>query len=111
VKLTATSHHRIALRVIAATVTLDTALGLLFGAVDHIGAWNGLYFATTTASTVGYGDITPQGWAAHVVAILIMVTVVPLLAATFSLFTSGLTSTHVTDSEQRIKQHIEKHVK
>lgn len=36
-----------------------------------------------------------------------MVTVVPLFAATFSLFSSAITSGHIRDSEHRIKQHIE----
>jgi voltage-gated potassium channel len=102
------NNHRRALVTITAAVALDTALGLSFGAADHIGPANGLYFATTTATTVGYGDITPQGWLPHVLAVAIMVTVIPLFAATFSLLTSGLTAGHVTASEHRVKAHIER---
>lgn len=102
--------HKYALRVICATTSLDFVFGVAFGYSDHIGFWNGLYFATTTASTVGYGDIIPRGWLPHAISVAIMLTVIPLLGATFSLFTSGLTSTHVERSEKRIKEHLVKHV-
>jgi hypothetical protein len=97
-------HHRRALAVIAAAAVLDTLLGLAFAAADHLSVWNGLYFALTTATTVGYGDITAHGWAAHVLAALMMTTVIPLFASAFSLLTSGLTD--VAGAEERIKDHV-----
>jgi voltage-gated potassium channel len=99
--------HRAALVTIAAASVTDTGLGLAFGAADHIGPWRGLYFAVTTATTVGYGDLTAHGWAAHLLAVAMMLLVVPLFAAAFSLFTSGLTAAHVRSSEKRIKAHLE----
>lgn len=102
-------HHRHAMRVIFLAACLDVILGVMFAAAQGISAWDGLYFATTTATTVGYGDITPHGWLAHVIAVLIMITVLPLFAATFSLFTSGLasreTEVQVQAAEHRIRRH------
>jgi voltage-gated potassium channel len=100
-------HRRRAVTVLAAAALLDAVLGLVFAIADHVSVPDGLYFATTTATTVGYGDITPRGWGAHVLAVLMMLTVIPLFASAFSLLTSGLTSTHVAASEKRIKEHVE----
>lgn len=86
-------HHKRALAIISVAVVLDAALGVAFAAAEHVSVPDGLYFATTTATTVGYGDVVPHGWAAHLIAVTIMLTVIPLFAATFSLLTSGLTST------------------
>ena len=85
-------HHKRAVTVMSAAVVLDVILGLLFAAAQHVSSWLGLYFAVTTATTVGYGDISPHGWASHVIAVVMMLTVIPLFAATFSLVTTGLTS-------------------
>lgn len=85
-------HHKFALVTISSAALLDVILGILFGFADHIPVWDALYFATVTATTVGYGDITPRGWEAHLIAVLIMVTVIPLFGAAFSLFTSGLSA-------------------
>jgi hypothetical protein len=89
------SRHRTALATIGVAVVLDVVLGLLFSVSDHVPAWDGLYFSTVTATTVGYGDIIPHGWGPHVLAVLIMVTVIPLFGASFSLFTSGLSALRV----------------
>jgi len=97
-------HHRGALATIAAAALLDVGLGAWFGVADHIGVPDGLYFATTTATTVGYGDLAARGWLPHVLAVAMMITITPLFAATFSLFTSGLAD--VAGAEARIKKHV-----
>lgn len=104
-------HRRRALAVILAAVILDAALGLAFAVTDHVSAADGLYWATTTATTVGYGDITPHGWLPHLIAISVMITVIPLFASAFSLLTSGLTSVHVAASEKRVKAHLEQRLR
>ena len=101
-------HHRRAGRVLATAVTLDVALGVAFGLADHVGAWDGLYFATVTATTVGYGDVIPHGWGPHVLAVLIMCTVIPLFASVFSLVTTGLTADHVDVRHRELKRHVTK---
>jgi voltage-gated potassium channel len=88
-------HHRRAVIVLAVAAVLDTVLGTVFGISDGVGIASGIYFATATATTVGYGDITPHGWLPHVLAMLIMCTVIPLFASVFSLVTTGLTADHV----------------
>jgi voltage-gated potassium channel len=99
-------HQRRALATIAAAAILDVSLGVAFAVTDHVSAADGLYWATTTATTVGYGDIAPKGWLPHALAVAVMLTVIPLFAATFSLLTSGLTAGHVVGAEERIKRHV-----
>jgi hypothetical protein len=98
---------RRALVVLGLSLALDFVFGIWFAAVEHISAWNGLYFATTTASTVGYGDITPQGWRGHLLAVAIMLTVIPLFSAVFSLLTTALTTKHVDLRHAELKRHID----
>ena len=104
-------HHRRALVTITAAAMLDVGLGAWFGIADHIGIPDGLFFATTTATTVGYGDLTARGWLPHVLAVAMMITIIPLFAATFSLFTTGLASKDIRGrlgaAEKRIKDHVE----
>jgi Ion channel len=101
------TRHRPALLTISAAAVLDILLGVAFGFADHVSTWDGLYFATTTGTTVGYGDITPKGWLPHLLAIALMVIAIPLFGASFSLFTAGLSAIHIRDSEDRIKAHVE----
>lgn len=99
--------HKRALITIAVAAGLDGVLGVVFARLEHLPWFTGIYWAVTTATTVGYGDVAPHTTSGRVVAIVVMVTVVPLFAATFSLFTSGLTSTHVQAAAEDIKDHVE----
>lgn len=102
---------RLALRVIAAAVALDCLSGVAFAYADHIPVPDGLWFATVTATTVGYGDIVPRGALAHLLAVAIMASVIPLFAAAFSLFTTGLTAAHVRAAEAGLKEHLEERLR
>jgi voltage-gated potassium channel len=99
-------HHRRALAVLSGAVLLDIAAGLAFGAADHVGTWDGLYWATTTATTVGYGDLVPHGWLPHALAVACMVTVIPLFASVFSLVTTGFTASHVDKRHDQMTNHV-----
>ena len=101
------SHHRIALLTIACTAILDVFLGLAYAAADHLSHGLGLYWAVQTATTTGYGDLPPRTVAAHWIAVLTMVTIIPLWTATFSLFTSGLVAIHVRQEGQQTRMHAE----
>lgn len=104
-------HNRLAYLTICMAVTLDIMFGLLFAFVEHISYWLGLYYAVVTATTVGYGDITPHTLWGHVIAVLTNMTVVPLFAATFSLFTARIASDtvhdHLLKREVVVLKHIE----
>lgn len=88
-------HHRRALKVIALAALLDAALGAVYAQAMRISTWNGLYYATGIATTSGNSPDVPHGWLPHAVTMLIMTTVIPLVAATFSLVTTGLTADHI----------------
>lgn len=103
-------HHRRAIIVLMVTIALDVILGATFGIVNHVGVALGMYFATVTATTVGYGDITPRGWLAHVITVLMMLTIVPLFASVFSFFTTGLTAKHVDVKTSEQTEHLKEHV-
>ena len=101
------SHHRLALLTILSALVLDAGAGLAYSAATpHLSWWHGLYCALANAVTLG-GDVSPaNGWG-YLINSIECITIVPLFAATFSLFTSGLTATHVRKSERRIKAHFE----
>ncbi|MDQ2873979.1 MAG: hypothetical protein M3Y33_03845 [Actinomycetota bacterium] len=99
------SHHRVALLTIAGAVLLDAACGVLYAAAERIPAARGLYCAVGNAVTEG-ACTAPVTTAGRWVDLIEFLLVVPLFAATFSLFTSGLTAGHVRRSEARIKDHF-----
>lgn len=105
-------NRRFAYLTILSAACLDLAAGIWFAAVEHVSVGNGLYWAVTTATTVGYGDVTPRHALGKVIAVLVMLTVIPLFAATFSLFTTLMTANHVsreTGNLRRRLDHIIKH--
>lgn len=57
----------------------------LFSLAEGLPYTSGLYWAVTTATTVGYGDVTPHNGAGRLIASLVMLTTIPLLAAAFAL--------------------------
>lgn len=107
--------RRGAIATVIGAAVLDVAGGLLFAWAEHIPVTSGLYWSVTTATTVGYGDINPSNPAGRVIAVMVMLTVIPLFGATFSLFTAGITTTrvreHVHDAEKRIKEHTEQRLR
>lgn len=66
--------------------------GVLFAVVDHTSIWTGLYWAVTTATTVGYGDVVPKNGAGRIVAVGEMLTAIPLFGAAFALFAAAVTA-------------------
>jgi voltage-gated potassium channel len=62
---------------------------LLFSLAENLPFTTGLYWAITTATTVGYGDVTPHNGIGRVVASGVMLTTIPLLASVFALATGG----------------------
>jgi len=76
-------HHVAALLCMAALSILVG--GALFSLSEHVSYGTAVYWAVVTASTVGYGDVTPHTTAGRIVAIAVIVTTIPVLAAVFAL--------------------------
>ncbi len=77
---------------VAVAVVMVLAGALAFAITQHVGYGIGLYWAVTTATTVGYGDVTPHNTAGRVVAVAVMLTVIPLFGAAFAFLSASLTS-------------------
>jgi voltage-gated potassium channel len=81
-------HHRKHIAILLASACgCVLAGGAAFAATQGKPFTTGVYWAVTTASTVGYGDVTPDNGAGRVIAILVMLTTIPLLASVFALAT------------------------
>ena len=103
-------NRRTAIYTIVAAICFDLVGAIWFAAVEHISVATGIYWSVTTATTVGYGDVTPHTHTGRVIAVLVMLTVIPLFAATFSLLTTSLTSRHVSKLHAEALAHIQ-HIK
>ena len=79
-------HHRKHIAVLLASAAACVLAGAAGFAVTQGRPFStGLYWAITTATTVGYGDVTPETAAGRVIASLVMLTTIPLLASVFAL--------------------------
>ena len=75
-------HVSVLLGAVAVVVLLG---GALFASAEDLPFTTGLYWAITTATTVGYGDVTPHNAVGRLVASLVMLTTIPMLAAAFAI--------------------------
>jgi voltage-gated potassium channel len=100
------NHHRWALLTIIAAVVIDSVGAWAFAMADHVSIGLAFYWAVYTATTVGYGDVPVVGAGAHAVAVVVMLSAIPLWTATFSLFTAGLLSVNVKHAEKRVRAHV-----
>lgn len=80
-------HIAILLSVAAGCVLVGAAL---FSLTQHIAFAKAIYWAITTATTVGYGDVTPHDGVGEVIASGVMLTAIPLLASVFALLTGSV---------------------
>lgn len=72
------------LRLVLLLAFVLVAGAVAFALADHRTFGTALYWAVTTASTVGYGDVTPSTAWGRVVAVAVMLTAIPLLALLFA---------------------------
>jgi len=60
----------------------------LYSVFEKVGVGDSLWWAVVTASTVGYGDISPDTWQARAIAVVLISTmvllVIPLITAHFA---------------------------
>jgi voltage-gated potassium channel len=102
--------RRAAIYTIIAATAFDLIGAIWFASTEHLSVPTAIYWSVTTATTVGYGDITPHTHLGRLIAVLVMLTVIPLFAATFSLLTTRLTTMHVSKLHAEALAHI-RHIK
>jgi voltage-gated potassium channel len=80
---------------------------VIFGIVERLvdpdsfpTIWDGMWWATQTVTTVGYGDIVPQQTAGQIIAAILMITGLSL----FAVVTGTITSAFVTRAQQEARR-------
>src|SRR5580658_9287216 len=82
------AHHRRSIAILLACAFGCVLVGAYFFSLTQgIAFTKAIYWAITTATTVGYGDVTPHNGAGEVIASAVMLTTIPLLASVFALVT------------------------
>ncbi|MGZ8694723.1 MAG: potassium channel family protein [Gaiellaceae bacterium] len=103
-------HETPTVRLAASAIVTGTAIvvigaGILIRVVDHSefdNVWVGMWWALQTATTVGYGDVTPAHVSGRIVAAFVMLQGIAFLA----ILTAAITSVFVARaSEELHKQH------
>jgi voltage-gated potassium channel len=74
---------------------------IAFSVTDHVSLLLACYWAVATGTTVGYGDVAPHSGPAHLVAVIEMITAIPLLGAAFA----SLTAMHV---HRHVREHVDR---
>jgi voltage-gated potassium channel len=82
-------HRRYITALLAGATACVLAGAGLFALTQDLPFTTGLYWAITTATTVGYGDVTPHNGVGRLIASAVMLTAIPMLAAVFALVTGG----------------------
>jgi voltage-gated potassium channel len=80
---------------LSGAVACMLAGAVAFAVTQHYPFSTSLYWAITTATTVGYGDVTPHNPAGRVVASAVMLTTIPLLASVFAVMTGAAAASGV----------------
>jgi voltage-gated potassium channel len=78
-----TARHALALVLLAVTIVFLGAGA--FSIAEHVSYGLALYWAITTATTVGYGDVLPHNSIGRVIASVVMLTTIPLMATVFAI--------------------------
>ncbi len=81
------SHRSDIIRLFSALIVILLIFAFLFSHYEKISFFKSFYWAVTTASTVGYGDIVPHNTVGMVIAILLMffgIGILSLFLVTFS---------------------------
>jgi voltage-gated potassium channel len=84
-----------AFALLAAAVVILLVGAALFSLTQHISIGVALYWAITTATTVGYGDVTPHNTAGRIIASCVMLTTIPLVAAVFAMVAGEAVAGHI----------------
>ena len=87
--------------IVAATALVVVGSGVLIRLVDpheYSSIWVGMWWALQTATTVGYGDVTPARLGGRLVAVLVMLEGIAFLA----IITAAITSTFITRATREL---------
>ncbi len=85
------SKHQI--RLVTGLITVITVVSAtLFAQTQHVSWFIGFYWAITTITTVGYGDVTPHNAAGRWIAMGTMLTAIPLAGAAFAGWAASIVS-------------------
>lgn len=84
--------------------------GALYSRFEHKGVGDSVWWAVVTASTVGYGDISPTTWPARLMAALLIsvmvLLVIPLITAHFASKLIVDQDAFRHDEQEEIKQNL-----
>ena len=86
--------HRVT-KLVGVAVAIVLLGALLFSVTQGASFGLSLYWAVTTATTVGYGDVLPHNTAGRVIASLVMLTTIPIVGAIFGLLAGASAVTHI----------------
>jgi voltage-gated potassium channel len=95
VRVLGVNHRRHAWVLLTGAIGCALLGAAAFAATQHIPFTTGLYWAITTATTVGYGDVTPDNASGRFVASAVMLTAIPLLAGVFALLTGAAVASRI----------------
>lgn len=101
--------HKAALKTITAALIALVVLGWFHARAMHWPLWHGEFCSLANGVTDGC-DVAPAGSYAVIITALEYCIVVPLLGATFSLFTSSATANHVQKHVDRATEVIKTHI-
>jgi voltage-gated potassium channel len=93
-RLSGLARHRV-WRLAALAVVIVLVGAALFSITQHDGYGTSLYWAVTTATTVGYGDVLPHNAVGRVIASFVMLTTIPTVGAIFGLVAGASAVTHI----------------
>ena len=82
----------------------------LYSVFEDVGVGDSLWWAVVTASTVGYGDISPDTWQARAIAVVLISTmvllVIPLITAHFASRLIVDTDAFRHDEQEELKNNL-----
>jgi voltage-gated potassium channel len=83
-------------------VVLAGAVEALLDSGDFASTWDGIWWAVTTVTTVGYGDITPTTVPGRVVAIVVMLFRIAFLSILTATIASWFVKTERSEETEAI---------
>jgi voltage-gated potassium channel len=88
-------HGRHVLVLLGLVVFVIIVGGAAFSVAEHVPVTTGIYWAVVTATTVGYGDVIPKDPTTRLIAVIVMLTTIPMLGTVFALVTGSVTISRI----------------